>query len=46
MTGIHFLWWWDFGQCVGELVVMRGDWGVTGIYFSWWWDLGQCAVGI
>ena len=35
----------DLGQCVGELVVMRGDcnWGVTGIYFSWWWDLGQCV---
>ena len=24
VTGIYFSWWWDLGQCVGELVVMRG----------------------
>ena len=40
MTGTYFLWWWDPGHCVGELVVIGG---VTGTYFLWWWDPGHCA---
>ena len=33
MTGTYFLWWWDPGHCVGELVVIGGVIGGDGYLF-------------